>query len=368
MTTPLLELIRARAPLPADEYMDLALYHPEHGYYSRAVRAGWLGHFVTSPEITPAFGWMWARAVEETWEACGRPDRFVMTEIGPGEGGFAAAVWHSVSDELRDELHIVLVERTGAGRVRQEERLAGVPRVSWVGSLEAAEPAEAGFVFANEVLDNLPVKLVERRGELFEIWVAADGAGLHEELRPASPGVLRVVAEAGMDVPDGHRAEVPVAVGSFVARAAGLIGRGAVVFVDYGAEANDLVARPAGTLLCYSATGADDAWLDRPGEKDITAHANWTAVTAALTSAGAMPAGPIAQADALRELGLADVLEEAKARHDDAIAGGRGAEAVRALSERGALATLADSGGLGGLGVTSGFKGVPVPRWAGSGA
>jgi SAM-dependent MidA family methyltransferase len=76
--------IKERGPMPFASYMQMALYHPAHGYYSSGPRTGFAGHFVTAAEIGPAFGALWARGFAQIWDACGRPERFDLVEIGAG--------------------------------------------------------------------------------------------------------------------------------------------------------------------------------------------------------------------------------------------------------------------------------------------
>jgi SAM-dependent MidA family methyltransferase len=159
--------------------------------------------------------------------------------------------------------------------------------------------------------------------------------------------------------------EVPLAAESLARRAGSLLARGAVVLVDYGASAAELAARPTGSLVAYSAAGVDEDVLERPGEKDLTSHANWTSLAVALASAGLTVAGPRSQRDVLLDLGARALADDLKKSHADALAGGRGAEAVRALSRRQALGALTDPGGLGGLEVIAGLAGVAAPAWLG---
>jgi SAM-dependent MidA family methyltransferase len=352
--------------MPFAAYMSHVLYHPRHGYYaSGPERTGWRGHFLTSPELDPAFGALWARGFEEIWESCGRPGEFTVTEIGPGEGGFARAVLGEIEGPFGRALTYRLVERLPALEARQRELLAHAGRVEWSRSITEVAPVEAGIVFANEVVDNLPVHLVEARaGAVVEICVAVDGDGLgFVALPPSSPELERFLDRVGVTLPDGNRMEVPLAAESLIARSAALVGRGAVVLVDYGDDAQSLADRPAGTLLAYSSAGVDDDVLLDPGGRDVTVHANWTAITRAMEASGLTVSGPILQRDVLRALGLDRLDRELRAAHDAAIAEGRGADAVRALSRRQALGALADPAGLGRLEVIVGTKGMPVPEF-----
>ncbi len=366
----LLDRIAAHGPMPFAAFMSLALYHPRHGYYGAGPeRTGWRGHFLTSPELDPAFGALWARAFEGIWHACDEPDRFDVVEVGPGEGTFAAAVLGAVDRDFADALRYTLVERVARAEQRQRTTLGEDDRTRWARSLDELGDVQAGCVFANEVLDNLPVHLVElREDRLLEVCVeAAQGAFVLTLRPPSNPELAAFLERAEITPEDGHRYEVSLATESFVARAASLIGRGALIFVDYGIETEALRDRPGGTLLCYSATGVDDEPLDRLGEKDITVHANWTIVRKACERAALGVFGPFAQRDAMRALGSREIDERLRAGHDDAVEEGRGADAVRLLSRRQALSALTDPSGLGGLQVLCATKGIERPAFVGEG-
>jgi SAM-dependent MidA family methyltransferase len=355
--------IRTGGPMRFDRFMDIALYHPEHGYYtSGATRVGWGGDFVTAPEIDPAYGELWARAFEQMWEACGRPESFHIVEIGPGEGRFAAAVLGSMSAQQHDVFHYHAVERSGAAGDRQTARLRAFKNVHRHDSLERVPRLDNGCIFANEVVDNMPVRLVERRTrQIRELLVEAAGESFEFVLDAgASPELAGFFAALGCELPEGHRAEVPAAAIRFVKRAAARLRRGAIVIVDYGDHASNLVSRPAGTLLCYSPSGVDDRPLEDPGAKDITVHANWSALSSALEAGGLRVVGPLPQADVLRSLGIAGVAAELRERSHS----GSAPEVLRALSRRGAITALVDEGGLGGLGVLLGFAGCDPPEFA----
>ena len=338
--------------MPFAAFMSLALYHPQHGYYTAGPqRVGWSGHFLTSPELDPAFGQLWASAFEQVWDAAGRPPAFEVIEIGPGEGAFAESVLRAVAGAFADALTYRLVERSPALRQRQEQRLEGAPRVVWSPSVTEVPRVEHGCVFANEVLDNLPVHLVEGRGDsLREVCVGVGGEGLEfVALPPSNPELERYLARCSVELPDGHRYEIGLAAESFVSRVAAMFETGCAVFVDYGDDATGLARRPLGTLVAYSAAGTDDRVLEAPGTKDITAHANWTAVREACRASDLEPLGPLSQRAVLVALGLHSLHDQLRDRYAAALAQGKGAEAVGALSRRQALGAMADPGGLGGL-------------------
>lgn len=361
----LAERIVAEGPITFAEFQRVALYHPEHGYYSAGPqRSGWRGHFLTAAELDPAFGALWAGAFAAFWEAAGRPEGFEVIEIGGGEGGFASAVLDAAPPGLDGALTYRLVEPLAPLAKRQRERLAGDERVIWCTGIDDVDAVEAGCVFANEVLDNQPVHVLEKRGdELVEIYVTTGRERLDLVAGPVSTDAATLVATTGPLCADGGRTEVSPDAARLVERAAGLIGRGAVVWVDYGLTSAQRAERPAGTVLAYSSGGIEDSVLEAPGSKDITSHADWSATRLILERAGYEVVGPRSQRDVLRALGIDSLHERLRAEHGNAVAEHRGADALRSLSRRQALGALADPGGLGGLQVVIGCRGIAPPAF-----
>ena len=363
----IIERIRADGPMPFAAFMSLALYHPVHGYYARGpARTGWSGHFVTSPELDPAFGGLWAEAFRAIWEKCGSPETFEIVEVGPGEGAFAASLLGAIDDDLAQVLTYRLVERAPVARARQQDRLeehGRGSRIAWSESIADLPDISYGVIFANEVLDNLPVHLVAlEESSLVEVCVDAGPEGLRFVSLPPSSAELMNWVERTSTVPsEGGHVEVTLAAESFVAHLARRLGTGAIFLVDYGAEGAE-IARRGGTLLAYSGKGADEQVLDDPGARDITAHANWSSVSGALARAGFVVDGPTDQRTVLLDLGARALDESLRSAHIAATAEGRGADVVKALSRRQALGVLLDPAGLGGLQVVTGFCGIdPVP-------
>lgn len=350
-------------PLSFARFMELALYHPDHGYYAGDHRrTGWRGDFITSSELDPTFGMLWSRAFERVWEACGCPGEFEIVEIGPGEGGFAAAVLDAVAGEFAEALVYRLVERSPSAATRQQQRLSQRPQTVWSASLAGVPPIEAGCVFANEVLDNAPVDLVTRiDGELRELRVERAEGRLTLRPWPASPTTKAWLERISMEIPEGHRAEVSVVADRLVVEWCDLFQTGSLVLVDYGVTSAAAAERPRGTLVSYFKGGVDEDVLTDPGLRDITAHVNWTSLARALHQHGLSISGPVSQAAALRFLGAGEMDAALDREHDAAVAAGDGAGAVRALARRHGLAALLASHGLGGLGVLAASKGIEPP-------
>ena len=360
----LAERIRVDGPLPFAEYMRVALYDPERGYYrAGSERTGWRGDFVTSPEIDPAFGSLWARAFEDIWRLLDRPAPFTVVEVGPGEGGFALSLLKSSNTEFARVLELRLVEIDLQRRKRQERLLSSEGRVAWTESVDDIEPFANGVVFANEVLDNQPVHVLRNRaGGFQELHVDVVNDHLDEVWLDCADEEL-VARALASDRPAGVEIEISPAAEDLAFRCAHLPQSGAAIFVDYGLEPGE-EDRARATLASYSSAGAGERTIVDPGTADLTAHVDWNAVAVACAQeAGVQTHGPLVQRRLLLDLGAREIDEQLRADHQDHLQAGRGAEAVAALSRRQALRALLDPGGLGNLHVFAATRNLTTPAW-----
>jgi SAM-dependent MidA family methyltransferase len=261
-------------------------------------------------------------------------------------------VLEAADGDLGRALRYVMVEPRALPRARQQESLRD-PRVLWASSI-AEVAVEAGCVFANEVLDNQPVHLVKKDRQ--EVYVVVSEGELELVDGSVSSPALPAYLEE-LDLPAGTAMQVSPDTVTLLNQAASSIERGALFFVDYGYEADEIAERGGNTVATYSPSGAASDPLDAPGEMDITAHVDWTAVRKALQE-GLRTLGPLPQSDVLRALGLRTIDGRLRAQHQEALAAGDGPGAIRILSRRNALGTLTNPGGLGGLGVMVATKGL----------
>ena len=357
----LINRIVGEGPLTWAEFMEAALYDPEHGYYrSDSARTGWSGDFITSPELDPAFGALWGHWFRDLWVSLGRPPEFEVIELGPGEGGFARALLLEAPEDLRAALRLTLVEIDPVREARQADAL-GYP-VRWAASIEEVQPFDAGVVFANEVLDNQPVHVLRNRaGGFQELFVVAGDGGLEETWLDCTDENLIRRALAS-DAPAGAEIEISFAAEELALQCARLPRAGAAVFVDYGKRAAD--DGRSGSVASYSHRGAGGRSVGEPGEADITAHVDWAAIKEACRQeSGVETFGPRSQREVLVALGAHDLDDELRALHTKELEAGRGASALRALSRRQAIGALLDPGGLGGLQVVVAARGVEIGGW-----
>jgi SAM-dependent MidA family methyltransferase len=288
--------VRRRGPLPFDEVMALALYDEAHGFYATGGGAGRRGDFLTSPEVGPLFGAVLARALDAWWDELGRPDPFTVVEAGAGRGALAIAV-RAARPACLAALTYVLVERSAALRARQGEHLpvvephvalppgpagggdgsggggdAGGPR--FVGLADLPAVPVVGVVLANELLDNLPVRLLERRGGAWcevRVGLTDDEDGLREVPVPAGDALAAEADRLVPDAPDGARLPIQHTAVDWVRRALGILARGRLVVIDYASSTPELARRPAHEWLrTYRGHARGGPPLRHLGAQDIT--------------------------------------------------------------------------------------------------
>jgi SAM-dependent MidA family methyltransferase len=322
--------IRYGGPITFARFMEVALTDPQHGYYTRgAPRPAREGDFLTAPEMDPVFGLVLARQVDECWRLLGRPDPFVLREHGAGSGALAAAI----IDGLRaDGSGLVAAGPGGTVPLWYEPveidparlgdllaRLAGIaPEVTVAASPTEGAPM-TGLVLANELVDALPVhRVVGRAGGIGEILVGWEddpraplgGRFADVVADPSTPALAARLAREGIILAEGQQAEVRLDDAPWMAGVARDLERGYVLVIDYGAPAAELydsARRPAGTLLAYAGHRAfDDVYTD-PGDRDITAHVDVTALERAAAASGLEVLGRTSQAAFLLACGLEEV-------------------------------------------------------------
>lgn len=355
--------IRKEGPISFFEFMGMALYDPELGYYATRVPGAGTG-YRTSPTLTPLFGELIGRALGRFWEAFGSPSGFTVVEIGAGRGDLALAVAGGVPNEMRPGLSWRFVEPFEAVRAIQERRLeeSGLS-VEWVSSLEEGS-AIAGCVLANEVLDNFPVRSFEvAEGKVVEVMVDVEGERLMSRLDdPADevPGLQRIASDLSV----GDRFEIRPGFEEWCRKVAPSLVRGYLLVIDYGDTAPDLwIKRPSGTIMTYRGEAIGEDPLENPGEVDITGHVDFSRLQEAARSSGLTPVRTMTQRQFLRQLGIAEMDSEIRRAQKLANDEARHSDALSFLAERGRLQTLSAIGGMGDFLVFIAAKEAPSPRF-----
>ncbi len=303
--------IRERGPIPFSRYMEMCLYDPELGYYSRnAERFGKAGDFYTSSDVHAVFGRLLARQFEEMWRILGSPGFIEVLELGPGRGLFAQDVldWSERKfPEFFQALHYSLDERSPSLREKMQQTLGRhfeMGKASLVSGFvsghrfsDAVErslsesPLAAGasksfsrILFANEFFDALPVEILSDQGSL---RVSAKNGRFIETWGPVSEDERDFLDRYSVHPEREERIEAPLPAQQSMAEIAASVRHGFFVFIDYGyTRAEQLAGRHRGTVMTYRQHSASPNPYEAPGEQDITAHVNFTALAAAAEQNG----------------------------------------------------------------------------------
>ncbi len=366
----LIERIGREGPIPFDAFVEVALYG-DGGFFTRARGAGRAGRdFVTSPEVGPLFGVLVARALDEWWLELDAPDPFLVVDAGAGRGRLAADVL-AATPECAAALRYVLVERSAELRTAQRELLVLEPFEDALGPMVRTDedapipvlgmgpiatalaelPAVplTGVIVANELLDNLPFRIVELAANgWMEVRVAVDGEEFAEARLPAADELAseaELVAAGAARV--GTRLPVPTAIADWLHACAGGLRRGTLVVIDYAATGAELVERgDRGWLRTYRGHDRGVAPLVTPGEQDITIDVPIEYLVHAAGRAGFHLTTETTQAAWLASLGIDALATEARDRWD-ARAHVGDLEAIRHRSRVTEAAALTDPSGLG---------------------
>lgn len=348
--------IRASGPMTFARFMEIALYDEARGYYrGSAAKPGRGGDFLTAPEASPIFGRSIAAFARAVHRAIGTPETLEIREHGAGTGALAAplveAVLAAADGPRRIRYRVAEVE---PARVEAVRRAVGDgARVEVVA--DEGEPID-GLAIANEVLDSLPThRVVIRDGALREVFVGLDDAGAFVDLEgaPSTPDLAARLADEGVELADGQRAEICLALDAWIGQAAAGLRTGVLLLIDYGhpaAELYDPRRRAAGTLATYLGHRVGEDPYRAIGRQDLTAHVDVRAVERAATAAGLEHLGTTTQAPFLSGLGAGELLVAEQTRP--------GASLQAYLETRSALVRMIDPAAMGGFRVMVFGRGV----------
>ncbi|MCU0293648.1 MAG: SAM-dependent methyltransferase [Thermoanaerobaculaceae bacterium] len=289
--------VARRGRVTCSEYMELALYHPELGYYTRYRRgpgpAGGGGDFLTAPSASPVLARTLAGLLRRLAETTGEP--LCLVELGAGEGLGLQELLSALGDARSTTLvRVVAVERGDWARQRLAERCPGVEAIAELAELP--RPGGPAVLFASELYDALPVHRVvmARDGDrlvLHELYVEAHAGALRwVDGPPSDPAIIAYLEGHGISLCEDQRAEVRLLTAPLHARHLGWCGlQGLALVLDYGHPAGRLYdprVRRNGTLVGYQ--GHRVVWdvLREPGDCDITAHVNFDDLSATASECG----------------------------------------------------------------------------------
>jgi SAM-dependent MidA family methyltransferase len=320
--------IRICGPIPFSRYMEMCLYNEEFGYYvCHADQFGKAGDFYTSSDVHAVFGRLMARQFEEMWRALGSPSPLILFELGPGRGLFARDVldWSAKKfPEFFDALHYRLAEGSPALRKRLASTVdhhlqTGKASIVVADELDFANSSNRAperrettpspsIVFANEFFDAIPVEILSSHGSLrldardgrfFETWV------------PSSPDELEFLDRYSIHPEPGERVEIGLQSQRHMSKTASL-DRGFIVAIDYGYTRDEqLAGRHRGTLKAIRHHSVSANSYEAPGEQDITADVNFTALAAVAEQRGMSAHKLVTQSQFLMGIGEANQFADA---------------------------------------------------------
>ncbi|MEW6740468.1 MAG: class I SAM-dependent methyltransferase [Nitrospirota bacterium] len=314
----IIERIKSEGPINFETFMEMALYYPGLGYYTKdSTKIGRTGDFYTSPHLHSIFGAMIGRQMEEMWTAIGRPEIFHIVEMGAGMGYLAKDMLEYLEEkEIFKHLKYTIVEINPKVRAKQQELLSEFSdKVKWVSHISELKPITGCFL-SNELLDAFPVRLIEVSNNpdngLKEIYVSIDGDDLVEVKMPCSAEVKKYLNEFGIELPEGYKTEVNLKIKDWLSEVSNKLFEGFILTIDYGYPAQDYYSedRNRGTLLCYYHHQINENPYQNIGEQDLTAHVNFSSLKKWGDELGLKTIGFCPQGTYLVSLGIDEIIKE----------------------------------------------------------
>lgn len=340
------------------QYMEAALYHPQHGYYAtKAINIGQQGDFFTSPHLGADFGELLAEQFVQMWEIIGQ-QQFTLVEMGAGQGILAADILGYLKQHYPNffaALEYIIVEKSTALQHEQQQRLKNLP-IRWCSLEEIPTDSIIGCCFSNELVDALPVhQFIIEAGQLREIYVTtqeARGLPIFVEVigELSTPQLaeyfdLVKIALPSSAYPNGYRSEVNLAALDWLKMVLSRLQRGYLLTIDYGYPAHRYYnpMRSQGTLQCYYRHMHHNNPYINIGRQDITAHVDFTALQRWGEMCELDNLGFTQQGLFLMALGLGERIAALSTTSPQSI--------QQLLQQREALHQLIDPTGLGGFGI-----------------
>ena len=306
----IIKTIKDNGPISFHDYMEMALYYPNLGYYtSPKEKLGINGDYYTSPVLSNLFGQMLGRQLEEMWNLMDK-DPLTIVEYGAGSGILCFDILNYLknNEALHGNLKYFIIEKSEVMQKEQQKLLD--EKVKWIKSIDEIKGIK-GCVISNEVVDNFAVNRIVMKDELMEVFVDYQDRFV-EELLPASEKTKQYLQRHCITLPKEYCTEVNLEVEKWIKQIATNVERGFIITVDYGYPAYELYTpeRNKGTLTCYFKHRVNFSPYANIGQQDITAHVNFSAIHGWGQNYGLQFAGFCNQNFFLRSLGIADTLRE----------------------------------------------------------
>lgn len=279
------EEIRESGPISFRRFVELSLFHPQHGYYSSGkARIGKKGDFYTSPSVHRSFGETISRFLAEA-SLLLEGEKFTIVEFGASNGQLAFDILGALREnhpDLYARTDYVISEISSVARQAAKKTLEGHrERVRWTDDLRKIErDGFCGVVIANEFLDSLPFhRLKLHGGETREVFLSLRDGEIEEVLRdPETEGLYEFSKRYLDEYVQGEEAEACLLAGKWLAEVGAALQKGFILSIDYGSLAPELYSpgRRKGTYRCFYRHELSSNPYIRVGEQDITADVNFS--------------------------------------------------------------------------------------------
>lgn len=288
-------LIRRNGPIPFRNYMDMALFDEDHGYYtSDSQTVGKDGDFITSVSVGRCFGLILARRLIAFWQQVNMPSSFSIIEPWAHNGALCADILREIqmqSPEFFDALHYHLVEASDHMQHEQQSKLADDFKGKFSSHRSLSDiHADHGAVISNELIDAFPVDLIKFKDEKWQQLYVDELNGELAFTEKAIHGteLANFCQSLGNEFPNEYLTEFSPGIPDLAQQASAALKSGLMITIDYGYRAEDYYhpSRSSGTLQTYYQHQKSDDPLECPGELDITCHVDFCRITKALATAG----------------------------------------------------------------------------------
>jgi SAM-dependent MidA family methyltransferase len=301
--------IRVSGPMQFDRFMELALYHSNFGYYTRIGKrpqTGRSGDFFTSVSVGPLFGRLLARQFFQMWQALGSPVPFGIAEQGAHDGQLACDIleWcRAEAGEFFSAIRYGIVESSQTARDAQQElaeKTGMSGSMTWFDELTALAEWPVGIFFSNELVDAFPVRVITcHSGQWREKRVGMDegNALVWTTQEIGDRELVQAVEMLSLPLSEGYTTEINLPARRWMKEIASVVKQGYVLTIDYGFPASVYYEsfRTGGTLTAYLNHRRTEEVLIEPGDRDITAHVDFTVLARAGEGAGLTTLGFVDQ-------------------------------------------------------------------------
>lgn len=351
--------IKKEGAISFKEFMEIALYYPEYGYYtSNKDKIGGFGDYFTASELDPIFGQLLAKQFMEVYREYFSGENFHIVEIGSGKGYLLQDVIRSIKEnwsDIFDRITFISVERSPYHRKLQQELLQNFNNLLYLEDVSEL-PKIRGVIYSNELFDAIPTHMVRvRNGKVYEVYITLkDDEDVVEEEKVPSENILSYLKRLGIRLPDGMTTEINLDAVKLLKEIGLKLEKGFMFTIDYGYPSAELYKpyRNRGTLVCYHRHRYNENYYENVGIQDITSHVNFSALSLYGEEVGLKTLAFTDQAHFLINLGMADELSSLYKKRD-----------YRSYERVNRLKTLVLPKGMGEkFKVLVQFKGIENPR------